>query len=88
MQPEKSRQKRLLARLVGRRVRRLLRDRRGGMLVEALVAVGLLAGVLTLALQGLATGSRAMGICTTATGICMASLARSAITPVTLLSRE
>jgi hypothetical protein len=48
-------------RAVGRRVLRLSGGQRGGALVEALVAVSLLAGVFTMALQGLATGSRAMG---------------------------
>ena len=45
----------------GNRFGRLLRHQRGGVLLEALIAVGLLATVLSFAVQGLATGSRATG---------------------------
>ncbi len=43
-------------------LRRLLRNQRGALLLEALVAVGLLTSVLSAAVVGLSTGSIAVGI--------------------------
>ncbi len=44
----------------GRSSRRFLRDQRGGLLMEAVLAIGILTGVLSFAVQGVATGSKGM----------------------------
>ena len=45
-----------------RGLQRLLRNQRGSLLLEALVATGLLTGVMSAAVVGLSTGSIAVGI--------------------------